>query len=141
MLDEGYLYIVDRLKDLINTGAGHVYTSEVEDILNSHPQVHRSAVFGTPDANRIERVHAVVVPVPGSRPDPQELEVLVRTRRGPLHEPAHVSFLPELPLTDAGWRSFRDGWAPWPAAPPCGRPGRGAGGKRPARLRPTAVAR
>ncbi|MFD8086773.1 AMP-binding protein [Kitasatospora sp. NPDC059722] len=100
--DEGYLYIVDRLKDLINTGAGHVYTSEVEDILNSHPRVHQSAVFGAPDANRIERVHAVVVPVPGSRPDPQELRALVRTRRGPLHEPAHVTFLTELPLTDAG---------------------------------------
>ncbi|MFE5584978.1 AMP-binding protein [Kitasatospora sp. NPDC056531] len=100
--DEGYLYIVDRLKDLINTGAGHVYTSEVEDLLNSHPQVHQSAVFGAPDANRIERVHAVVVPVPGTRPDPQELRTLVRTRRGPLHEPAHVTFLAELPLTDAG---------------------------------------
>ncbi|MFJ9770302.1 AMP-binding protein [Kitasatospora sp. NPDC101157] len=100
--DEGYLYIVDRLKDLINTGAGHVYTSEVEDLLNSHPEVHQSAVFGVPDANRVERVHAVVVPVPGTRPDPQELRTLVRTRRGPLHEPVHVALRAELPLTDAG---------------------------------------
>ncbi|MGC0314678.1 AMP-binding protein [Kitasatospora acidiphila] len=100
--DEGYLYIVDRLKDLINTGGGHVYTSEVEDLLNSHPQVGQSAVFGVPDADQVERVHAVVVPLPGTRLDPDELRNLVRTRRGPLHEPAHITFLPALPLTDAG---------------------------------------
>ncbi|MBV6700327.1 AMP-binding protein [Kitasatospora aureofaciens] len=100
--DEGYLHIVDRLKDLINTGGGHVYTSEVEDLLNSHPQVRQSAVFGVPDANQVERIHAVVVPVPGARLDPDDLRSLVRTRRGPLHEPAHLTFARTLPLTDAG---------------------------------------
>lgn len=122
--DDGYLYIVDRLKDLINTGAGHVYTSEVEDILNSHPQVHQSAVFGVPDANRIERVHAAVVPVPGSRPDPEELRALVRTRRGPLHEPVHLTFLPRLPLTDAGKpdKKLLREHAAGPARPGPGRP-------------------
>ncbi|MGF1430024.1 AMP-binding protein [Kitasatospora sp. LaBMicrA B282] len=102
-LDEaGYLYVVDRLKDLINTGGGHVYTSEVEDLLNSHPLVRQSAVFGVPDANRVERVHAVVVPVPGAQPDAAELRALVRERRGPLHEPAEIAFAAALPLTDAG---------------------------------------
>jgi fatty-acyl-CoA synthase len=100
--DEGYLYIVDRLKDLINTGGGHVYTSEVEDLLNSHPQVRQSAVFGVPDANQVERVHAVVVPVPGARLDADELRSLVRARRGPLHEPVRLTFVAALPLTDAG---------------------------------------
>ncbi|MDH6579167.1 AMP-binding protein [Kitasatospora sp. MAP5-34] len=100
--DEGYLYIVDRLKDLINTGGGHVYTSEVEDLLNSHPLVRQSAVFGIPDADQVERIHAVVVPVPGARLDADELRNLVRTRRSPLHEPAHLTFRSALPLTDAG---------------------------------------
>ncbi|GAA2266267.1 MULTISPECIES: AMP-binding protein [Kitasatospora] len=100
--DEGYLTIVDRLKDLINTGGGHVYTSELEDLLNSHPLVRQSAVFGVPDADRVERVHAVVVPVPGNRIDPDELCAMVRERRGATHEPYRVTFAEALPLTDAG---------------------------------------
>ncbi|MBB4927252.1 fatty-acyl-CoA synthase [Kitasatospora kifunensis] len=100
--EDGFLTIVDRLKDLINTGGGHVYTSEVENLLNSHPQVRQSAVFGVLDADRVERVHAVVVPVAGSRPTAQELCALVRERRGTTHEPAHLGFAETLPLTDAG---------------------------------------
>ncbi|MFI9270960.1 AMP-binding protein [Kitasatospora sp. NPDC052896] len=100
--EEGYLYVVDRLKDLINTGGGHVYTSELEDLLNSHPEVRQSAVFGVPDENRVERVHAVVVPAPGGRITADELRALVRERRGPVHEPSEVGFLDALPLTDAG---------------------------------------
>ncbi|MDH6136829.1 fatty-acyl-CoA synthase [Kitasatospora sp. MAA4] len=100
--DEGFLYVVDRLKDLINTGGGHVYTSEVEDLLNSHPGVRQSAVFGVPDENHVEHVHAVVVPTPGSRVDAEELRALVRERRGPIHEPSRVTFAEALPLTDAG---------------------------------------
>ncbi|MEY9949827.1 AMP-binding protein [Kitasatospora sp. GAS1066B] len=99
---DGYLTIVDRLKDLINTGGGHVYTSELEDLLNSHPQVRQSAVFGVPDADRVERVHAVVVPVPGSRVDAGELCAMVREGRGTMYEPYRVTFRDALPLTDAG---------------------------------------
>ncbi|MEU9480417.1 AMP-binding protein [Streptomyces sp. NPDC048191] len=100
--DDGYLTIVDRLKDMINTGAGHVYTSEVEDLLNSHPHVRQSAVFGVPDTDGIEQVHAVVVPAPGSRPDTGHLRTLVREQRGTLHEPARITIVDTLPLTDAG---------------------------------------
>lgn len=100
--EDGYLTIVDRLKDLINTGGGHVYTSEVEDLLNSHPHVRESAVFGVPDADGVERVHAAVVPVPGSRLDTDHLRTLVREQRGILHEPARITVLATLPLTDAG---------------------------------------
>ncbi|WP_329562327.1 AMP-binding protein [Kitasatospora sp. NBC_01266] len=99
---DGYLTIVDRLKDLINTGGGHVYTSELEDLLNSHPGVRQSAVFGVPDPNQVERVHAVVVPVPGSQVDAGELRALVRARRGALYEPSCLTFRDALPLTDAG---------------------------------------
>ncbi|MEV0375807.1 AMP-binding protein [Streptomyces sp. NPDC050636] len=100
--DEGYLTIVDRLKDMIVVVGGHVYTTELEDLLNSHPQVLQSAVFGVRDADRMEQVHAVVVPVPGSGVDGRQLRAMVREARGAMYEPADVTFVDALPLTDAG---------------------------------------
>ncbi len=112
--DEGYLTIVDRLKDMIVVVGGHVYTSELEDLLNSHPRVLQSAVFGVRDADRMERVHAVVVPAPGFGADDandantandtaeRELRDMVREERGAMYEPARIAFMDTLPLTDAG---------------------------------------
>ncbi|MEU9111500.1 AMP-binding protein [Streptomyces sp. NPDC048483] len=100
--DEGYLTLVDRIKDMIVVVGGHVYTTELEDLLNSHPQVLQSAVFGVRDADRMERVHAVVVPVPGSDIDGQRLRARVREQRGAMYEPAQIRFADALPLTDAG---------------------------------------
>lgn len=100
--DEGYLTIVDRIKDMIVVVGGHVYTTELEDLLNTHPQVLQSAVFGVRDADNMERVHAAVVPVPDSGIDAQTLRDMVRAERGAMYEPAHITFLDELPLTDAG---------------------------------------
>ncbi|MFG2140011.1 AMP-binding protein [Streptomyces sp. NPDC048650] len=100
--DEGYLTIVDRIKDMIVVVGGHVYTTELEDLLNSHPQVLQSAVFGVRDADRMERVYAVVVAAPGSDVDAQQLRAMVRAERGAMYEPAHIEFVDALPLTDAG---------------------------------------
>lgn len=100
--DEGYLTIVDRIKDMIVVVGGHVYTTELEDLLNSHPQVLQSAVFGVRDADRMERVHAAVVRVPGSTVDGRQLRAMVCTERGAMYEPAEVTFVDALPLTDAG---------------------------------------
>ncbi len=100
--DEGYLTIVDRIKDMIVVVGGHVYTTELEDVLNSHPQVLQSAVFGVRDAHRMEQVHAVVVRVPGSDVDGRELREKVRQERGAMYEPARITFVDALPLTDAG---------------------------------------
>ncbi|MFG3257603.1 AMP-binding protein [Streptomyces sp. NPDC048172] len=100
--DEGYLTLVDRIKDMIVVVGGHVYTTELEDLLNSHPQVSQSAVFGTRDSDRAEQVHAVVVRAPGAGVDADELRAMVRVRRGALYEPAHLTFVDELPLTDTG---------------------------------------
>ncbi|MFG2894145.1 AMP-binding protein [Streptomyces sp. NPDC048248] len=99
---EGYLTIVDRLKDMIVVVGGHVYTTELEDLLNTHPDVLQSAVFGVRDADRTERVHAVVVRAPGSGVDDRELCAMVRSARGAMYEPARVTFTDALPLTDAG---------------------------------------
>ena len=60
--DDGCLFLVDRLKDMIVTGAENVYSTEVEDVLYRHPGVLEAAVFGVPDAQWGEAVHAVVVP-------------------------------------------------------------------------------
>ncbi len=100
--EEGYLTIVDRLKDMIVVVGGHVYTVELEDVLNSHPQVRQSAVLGVPDANRMERVHAVVVRTPGGDVGEEELRAMVRERKGAMYEPASIVFVDALPLTDAG---------------------------------------
>ncbi|MFJ3908477.1 AMP-binding protein [Streptomyces vinaceus] len=99
---EGYLTIVDRLKDMIVVVGGHVYTTELEDVLNSHPQVLQSAVFGVLDAHRVERVHAVVVRAPGGVVGEEELRAVVRERKGAMYEPAGIAFTDALPLTDAG---------------------------------------
>ncbi|UNO43030.1 AMP-binding protein [Streptomyces sp. MST-110588] len=100
--EEDYLTIVDRLKDMIVVVGGHVYTTELEDLLNSHPQVLQSAVFGARDADRMEQVHAVVVPAPGSTVDAEDLRTMVRQERGAMYEPARITFVEQLPLTDAG---------------------------------------
>ncbi|WP_414169343.1 AMP-binding protein [Streptoverticillium reticulum] len=100
--DEGYITVVDRLKDMIVVVGGHVYTSELEDVLNSHPEVLQSAVFGVRDADRMEQVHAVVVPVPGSGVDAEQLREMVREDRGAMYVPASIVFAAALPLTDAG---------------------------------------
>ncbi|MFE1177480.1 AMP-binding protein [Streptomyces sp. NPDC058773] len=100
--DEGYLTIVDRIKDMIVVVGGHVYTTELEDLLNSHPQVLQSAVFGVRDADRMERVHAAVVRAPGSDVDEGQLREMVCAERGAMYEPHRVTFVEALPLTDAG---------------------------------------
>ncbi|MFC5721703.1 AMP-binding protein [Streptomyces gamaensis] len=100
--EEGYLTVVDRLKDMIIVVGGHVYTTELEELLNSHPRVRQSAVFGVPDADSMEQVHAAVVTVPGGHVDAGELRAFVRRERGAMYEPARIAFVDELPLTDAG---------------------------------------
>ena len=74
MDDDGYLFLVDRSKDMIVSGGENVYSTEVEDALYRHPGVLEAAVFGVPDEKWGEAVHAIVVPRPGGpQPDPQEL--------------------------------------------------------------------
>ena len=59
---DGYVFLVDRAKDMIISGGENVYSAEVEDVLYRHPAVLEAAVFGVPDAKWGEAVHAVVVP-------------------------------------------------------------------------------
>jgi long-chain acyl-CoA synthetase len=66
MDDEGFIFLVDRLKDMIITGAENVYSGEVENALHEHPMVRECAVIGLPHADLVETVHAIVVPHTGA---------------------------------------------------------------------------
>ncbi|WP_030613042.1 long-chain-fatty-acid--CoA ligase [Streptomyces sclerotialus] len=99
---DGYLYVVDRIKDMIITGGENVWSAEVEDALHAHPCVSSCAVIGVPDDRYGERVHAVVVPAPGRRPTAAELDAHLRSRLAGYKVPRGYDFLDELPLSGAG---------------------------------------
>ena len=99
---DGFIYIVDRSKDMIITGGFNVYPREVEDVLTRHPAVAAAAVIGVPDPKWGEAVKAVVVLKPGARAVPEELIALVREHKGPVQAPKSVEFADALPLTGLG---------------------------------------
>ncbi|UFR04591.1 AMP-binding protein [Streptomyces sp. Go40/10] len=100
--EDGYLYIVDRIKDMIVVVGGHVYPAELEELLLGHPDVARCAVYGVRDEESVEHVHAAVVPAPGRRPSLEGIRDFVTTRKGRLYAPDALHLLPEIPLTAAG---------------------------------------
>ncbi|MFG2622469.1 AMP-binding protein [Streptomyces sp. NPDC048507] len=100
--EDGYLSVVDRIKDMIPVVGGHVYTTELEDHLNTHPGVRQSAVYGVRGEGGHERIHATVVVAPAASVSADEIRTWVREGRGPMYEPDHVTFTDALPLTDAG---------------------------------------
>ena len=101
--EEGFLYLVDRSKDIIITGKSDqkVYSRVVEDILATHPDVRAAAVIGVPDEELGEAVHAFVVIRPGASVTEAELRNLVATGLKELYAPRHVEFVDSLPLTGA----------------------------------------
>ncbi len=100
--DRGYLYIVDRKKDMIVSGGFNVYPREIEDVLTSHPAVAMAAVIGVPDAKWGEAVAAVVVRKPGAVVDEDALVQLVKGKKGSQQAPKRVEFVDALPLTALG---------------------------------------
>jgi acyl-CoA synthetase (AMP-forming)/AMP-acid ligase II len=102
-LDEhGYLYLVDRVKDMIVTGGENVYSAEVENALSSHPSVDQVAVIGIPSEQWGEAVHAVVVLKPGAAATVEELQTWSRERIAGYKVPKSVDFRTEpLPLSGA----------------------------------------
>jgi acyl-CoA synthetase (AMP-forming)/AMP-acid ligase II len=99
---EGFVYLLDRLKDMIVTGGENVFSAEVERALAAHPAVQEAAVIGVPDARWGERVHAVVVLAPGAGAAVSELEAHCRARVGGYKVPRSFEFRPELPRNAAG---------------------------------------
>jgi long-chain acyl-CoA synthetase len=107
MDDEGYLFLVDRAKDMIVTGGENVYCTEVEDVLFRHPAVLEAAVFGVPDEHWGEAVYAVVVPRTDVSPD--ELVRHCRDAIAGYKVPKQIEMRIEpLPKTGAGKVLKRD---------------------------------
>ena len=100
--EEGYLYIVDRIRDVINTGGVLVASREVEEILFTHPAVSEVAVVGLPDDKWIEAVTAFVVLRPGQTTDEAALVTLARAHLAPYKLPKKVVFVDNLPRNTAG---------------------------------------
>lgn len=112
--EDGYLYIVDRVKDMIISGGENVYSAEVENVLYTHPGVLEAAVIGVPDEKWGERVHAVVVPRPGAGPTAEELIAHCRAKLGGFKVPRGIDFQTEpLPKSGAGKILKRDIRAPY----------------------------
>ncbi|MEJ8647120.1 AMP-binding protein [Streptomyces sp. MS1.AVA.3] len=99
---DGWLYVVDRKKDMINASGFKVWPREVEDVLYSHPAVREAAVVGVPDAYRGESVKAYVSLRPGTAPDPAELAAYCKERLAAYKYPRAVEILAELPKTTSG---------------------------------------
>jgi long-chain acyl-CoA synthetase len=109
--EEGYLFLTDRIKDMIVTGAENVYPAEVEEVLAQHPAVSEVAVFGTPDERWGEIVTAAVVPRDGAGAggvDTDELTAFARDRLAGYKLPRRVHLVSELPKTATGKISKKD---------------------------------
>ena len=99
---DGYLYIVDRSKDMIISGGFNVYPREIEDVLSTHPAVAAVAVVGVPHDKWGEAVHAVVVWRAGQSADWGELAEQVRAKKGAIHVPKYFHAVEQLLTTGLG---------------------------------------
>ncbi len=114
MLDErGYLFILDRLKDMIITGGLNVYPHEIEDVLLTHPAVAEACVIGVPDEKWGEAVRAVVVLVAGASIDAAELIAFSGKHLAGYKKPKGVDVVDALPRTAYGKIAKREVRAPY----------------------------
>ncbi|MDQ1508157.1 MAG: hypothetical protein QOG50_1, partial [Actinomycetota bacterium] len=112
--EQGYLFLVDRVKDMIVTGGENVYSVEVENAIASHPDVAQVAVIGIPDDVWGEAVHAIVVPVAGTHPTPEMIIAHARESIAGYKIPKSVEIRTEpLPLSGALKVLKRDLRAPY----------------------------
>jgi long-chain acyl-CoA synthetase len=95
--DDGWFYLIDRIKDQINASGYKVWPREVEDVLYEHPDVSEVAVVGVPDEYRGETVMAFVIPREGTRPSADDLTAFARERLASYKSPRIVQFVEELP--------------------------------------------
>ncbi|MBC9906964.1 long-chain fatty acid--CoA ligase [Achromobacter xylosoxidans] len=111
--DEGYFYVTDRLKRMINVSGYKVWPAEVENTLYGHPAVHEACVIGVPDASRGETVKALLVLRDEARGSVREEDVIAwaRTRMAAYKAPRIVEFVNALPKSSTGkilWRQLQE---------------------------------
>ena len=103
MDEDGFIYVVDRMKDMIITGGENVYSIEVENVLAQHQAVLQCAVIGIPDPQWGEAVHAIVVVKPSMKLEPADLISFCRDRIGGYKCPRSVDVQTDpLPMSGAG---------------------------------------
>ena len=110
-LKDGYLYIHDRIKDMIISGGENIYPAEVESALCDHPDVAEAAVIGIPDDKWGEAVKAIVVMKPGKQATATEIINFTRERIAGFKTPKSVDFIEALPRNPSGKilrRNLRD---------------------------------
>ena len=100
--EDGYVYVHDRVKDMIISGGENIYPTEVEDALCLHPCVAEVAVIGVPDDKWGEAVKGIITVRPGAVFDEAEVIAWTRTKIAPYKAPSSISVLPELPKNAAG---------------------------------------
>lgn len=100
--DEGYVYIVDRKKDMIITGGFNVFSAEVENCINGHAAVENCAVIGVPDPRWGEAVKAVIALKAGQQASAEEIIQYVKEKLGGVKAPKSVEFWTELPRSPVG---------------------------------------
>jgi long-chain acyl-CoA synthetase len=100
--EDGYVYIHDRVKDMIISGAENVYPAEVESAIYGHPDVADVAVIGVPDDKWGEAVKAIVVPKPGKTPSAEDIIAFARIRVAGFKAPKTVDFIEALPRNASG---------------------------------------
>jgi long-chain acyl-CoA synthetase len=112
MDDDGWFYVVDRKKDMINASGFKVWPREVEDVLYTHPAVREAAVIGVPDKYRGETVMAFVSLKAGRNATAEELQQFCKSQMAAYKYPRTIEFMAELPKTVTGKilrRELRDG--------------------------------
>jgi acyl-CoA synthetase (AMP-forming)/AMP-acid ligase II len=123
--EQGFLFLLDRAKDMVISGGNNVYPREVEEVIILHPDVANCVVFGIPDDYWGEAVHAVVVPKPGAALTAEKIIAFCGEHMAGYKKPKAVDFVAELPVSGYGKilrREVREAyWA--------GREGRIGGGK------------
>jgi fatty-acyl-CoA synthase len=111
--EEGYFFMRDRLKRMINTSGYKVWPAEVENMLYEHPAVHEACIIGVPDAKQGEAVKALVALKPGARGGVREQDIVdwARQRMAVYKAPRFVEFLDHLPKSGTGkilWRELQE---------------------------------
>jgi acyl-CoA synthetase (AMP-forming)/AMP-acid ligase II len=100
--EDGYLYIVDRKKDMVLSGGYNIYSKEVESVLLRHPAIADVAVVGVPDEIYGEAVAAFIEPAAGAAPVEDELIRWCAGELASYKKPKHIVFMPELPKNSTG---------------------------------------
>ncbi len=100
--EQGYIWIVDRIKDIVNTGGVLVASRDVEEALYTHPCVDEVAVIGVPDAKWIEAIAAIIVLKQDADPDEEALLLHARDNLAPFKVPKQVHFVRQLPKNSSG---------------------------------------